>query len=90
METTGSLPLHWSLSSARSIQSILHYHISLRFVLILSCHIGLGLPSGLSLSGFPTKILYALLLSPVRATCFVHLILLNLIILIILGEEYKL
>jgi hypothetical protein len=35
------------------------------------------------------NIVYAFLVSPVRATCLAHLIL-ALIILIILGEEYKL
>jgi hypothetical protein len=39
--------LHWSLSWARSIQSILSHPISLRSILILSTHLRLGLPSGL-------------------------------------------
>jgi uncharacterized membrane protein len=56
---------------------------------MLSSHLRVGLPSGLLLSGLPTKILYAPLTSPMRATCPAHLILLALITLTILGEEYK-
>jgi xanthosine utilization system XapX-like protein len=41
-------------------------------------------------SGSPTKILYAFILIPIHATSPAHLIHLVLIILIILGEEYKL
>jgi hypothetical protein len=61
--------LHWSLFWARSIQSIPSHPISLRFILILSTHLRLGLPSGLFYSGIPTNILYAFLFSPIRATC---------------------
>jgi len=42
------------------------------------------------LSGFSTNTLYILLLSPIRATCPAHFILLNLITRTILGEEYRL
>jgi hypothetical protein len=42
------------------------------------------------LSGFPTNILHAFRFSPFYATCPAHLILLDLIIVIILGEECKL
>jgi hypothetical protein len=49
----------WSLSWARSNQSISSHPVSPRSNLILSTHLRLRLPSGLFLSVFPTKILYA-------------------------------
>ena len=52
---------------------------SCRSILILSSHLYLDLPNDLFPSIFPTKILYAPLLSPMRATCPGHLILLYLI-----------
>jgi hypothetical protein len=80
---------HLYLSWSRPIQSIPSYPISKRSILMLSIHLRLGLPSGLFPCGFPTSNLYTFLFSLIRATCPTHLILLDLIILIILGEEYK-
>jgi len=57
--------------------------------LTLSSHLCLGLLSGPFLSGFPTKILYAFLISPIYATSHAHFILLNLITLIIFSEAYQ-
>jgi hypothetical protein len=54
----------------------------------LSIHLHLGLLCGHFPSGFPSSILF--IFSPIRATCPDRLILFDFIILIILGEEYKL
>ena len=62
---------------------------SWRSTFILTSHLCLGLPSGLFPSGFPTKTLYALLLSPIRTICPAYLILLDLITRIIYGEAYR-
>ena len=80
---------HLSLSWASPIQSIYPHPTSWRSILILPTHLRLGLPSGFLPSGFPTKTLYIPLSSPIRATCPAHLILLDFITGIILGEEYK-
>ena len=68
-----------SLSWASPIQSIYPQPTSWRFIIILSTHLRLGLPSGLFHSGFPTKTLYTPLSSPIHATCPAHLILLDFI-----------
>jgi hypothetical protein len=78
--TSFTIPHHLSLSWASSIQSILPHPTSWRYILMLSFHLRLGLPSGLLPSGFLTKPLYTSLLYPMRATCPAHVILLDLII----------
>jgi hypothetical protein len=76
------------LSWASSIQSIPPHPTSRRSILMLSSHICLGHPSCLFLSGFSTTTLHTPYLSPIRATCPAHLILLDFITRTILGEEY--
>jgi hypothetical protein len=49
--------------------------IPLRFILILFYSLCVGLPSGLFPSDFSTKLLYAFLISAIRAICPSHLIL---------------
>ena len=82
--TTLTSVRHLSLCCASPIQSIYPHPTSWR-----SIHLRLGLPSGLLPSGFPTKILYTPLTSPIRTTCPAHLILLHFITRTILGEQYK-
>ena len=55
----------------------------------LKIHLNIIRPNCLFYSGFPTKTLYTPLLSPIRATCLIHLILLDFITRTILGEQYR-
>jgi len=59
---------------------------SCRCILIFSSHLCLGIPSVLLPLGSPTKPLYIPLLSPLRATCPDHFILLHLITRMTLGK----
>jgi hypothetical protein len=62
---------------------------SWRYILMLSYRLRLGLTRSVFPSGFPTKTLHSPFLSPIRATCPTHLIILYLITLLIFGEEYR-
>jgi len=70
---------HWSLPWATSIQCTSSHPISLISILMLSSHLRPCLRSDHFPSGFPTKILYEFLISPMRATFPAHPILLDLI-----------
>jgi hypothetical protein len=59
---------HLSISWVRWVQSMPPHPTAWTYILILSYHVRLGLPSSLFPAGFPTKIMYELLLSPVRVT----------------------
>jgi len=94
MEPKGSLPYSQCLSPVPILSQINPDHAtsqlnSWRSILILSSHLRLGLPSCLFTSGFPTKTLYTPLLSPIRATCITHLILLDFITPTIFLEQYR-
>jgi len=80
---------HLSLSWVSSIQSIPPHPTSWISILILSCLLCLGLPSGLLSSGYSTKTPYTPLFSPIRATCPAYLFLPDFITRTILGEEYR-
>jgi hypothetical protein len=63
---------------------------SRRYILLLSFNVRLGLPSGVFPSGFPTKMLYVLIIYPIHASYTGHVTLLHLITVIIFCEEYRL
>jgi hypothetical protein len=65
------------------------YDIILSKILIISSNLRLGLPSGLFLSGFPTKTLYSLLFYPYVLHALPIASSFSLFILMIFGEEYK-
>jgi hypothetical protein len=80
---------HWSLSWATRILSITSHPISLKSILWLFSNLCLCLSSVFPWD-FPTKILYSLLVCPMRATRQIQPIVFHLITLITCGEAYKL
>ena len=85
--------IHKSPLSVLVLSQIDEVHVSRptsrRPILILSSHLCLGLPSGLLFPGFRSKTLYAPLLCHMRATCPVHVTVLDLITRMMFGEEYR-
>jgi hypothetical protein len=71
------LPPVFILSHLNPVHTPTSHFLNIR--LNISLDLRLGLPSGLSPSGFSTKNLYTPLPSPTRATCTAHLMLLDFI-----------
>jgi len=89
MEAEGSLPCSREPTTGpHLVQSTPSQNISIKFVLILLYHLFLGPSSDLFPSGYPIKILYAFLISSIRATCLARLSLLHLITRIIFDEAF--
>jgi hypothetical protein len=77
------LTVHYS-TPVDPVQSITSHSTSLPFILILSLHLRLSLPSCLFISKFRTKLLDLFLISPIRAAC------LNSVTLTVLSEDWQL
>ena len=91
MEPDGSLP-HLQVPPVPILSQLDPVHTPtsyfLKIHLNINLHLSLGLPSGLFPSGFHSKTLNTPLLTPIRAACPAHLILLDFITPAILSEQY--
>jgi hypothetical protein len=88
--TTFTSALHLSLYWPKPVQSSPPNPIYTRSILMLSTHLHLGLLNGLFSSGFPAKITYTPSSSPpICTTCPGHLLIIDMIILFTLSEEYR-
>jgi hypothetical protein len=79
----------WYYMSPALVPQTIHYCYNIH-ILILSSHLCLDLQRGFLPSSFLTTILDTFIISPMHAICFVYLLLLDLITLVISGEQYKL
>jgi hypothetical protein len=61
----------------------------LRYIFIFSPYLHIGLQSNIIYSGVPFRTLYAFLFSPMHEICSIHLLLLDMKIVMMLGEKYK-
>jgi len=73
------------LSQINSVHPSPSHFVKIHFV--ISSHLCLGRPSGLIPQGLSSKTMYAPHLSPIRATCPAHLILLDLVTQIVVFDE---
>lgn len=78
---------HLPLSNIKLMHSTASHATSLRHILILSYHLGLGLQNGHFPSHFPTKLL-CVFLFPMYATSPTHLIFFALITQVTFGGQY--
>jgi hypothetical protein len=69
------IPVVRHINSVHTLPTLYLFKIYSNIIL----HLRLYHPSSRFLSGFPTRILYGFIISPVRITCPVHLILLDVI-----------
>jgi hypothetical protein len=81
-------PCHWSLFWGTWTQSTPSHHTKIRSNIILP-PVCSSLASGLISSGVQTKILDAFFISSMRATWSTHLIVLDIVTLILCGEEWN-
>ena len=88
MEPEGSLPHSLSVSSPSRIQSMPPHPTSWRSILILSSHLGLGLPSSPFPQAFSPNPVYS---SPGSPTCYMprHHTVLDFIIRTTFSEQYR-
>lgn len=80
---------HWFPSWVRGIQSTALHFVSLRYILVVSSHLLLGLTCCLPIRLYRHCIMCIFLISSVLSTWLSHATLLDLVTLLILGKEFE-